>query len=212
MCGGILAPCSGSSTSKGLSPRVRGHRISSASSPSKVRSIPACAGASPGRRPPTRPFWVYPRVCGGIGNSVFDVAFGHGLSPRVRGHLTNRRKPRGLEGSIPACAGASNHRQNGKAPQRVYPRVCGGILTGSRSGRNSWGLSPRVRGHQRTCRAARNRRGSIPACAGASSSCVSDSRSSWVYPRVCGGILDPHRAPYPSSGLSPRVRGHRGRG
>ena len=112
-------------------------------------------------------------------------------------------------GSIPACAGEPAFRRAARQSQKVYPRVCGG--TGRRR-RLTWkkrGLSPRVRGNPMGIMAARERRGSIPACAGEPRKPGPPTRGARVYPRVCGGTR-PSGVPAKSGeGLSPRVRGNR---
>ena len=74
------------------------------------------------------------------------------------------------------------------------------------------GLSPRVRGNLRHLVRQQLTRGSIPACAGEPKRTTCTSPAPRVYPRVCGGTSI--RAPRTSrsAGLSPRVRGNRGRG
>ena len=72
------------------------------------------------------------------------------------------------------------------------------------------GLSPRVRGNQRSTGGTYLSHGSIPACAGEPVSIVNTWGIHEVYPRVCGGtflILEPLRV---LAGLSPRVRGNHG--
>ena len=70
------------------------------------------------------------------------------------------------------------------------------------------GLSPRVRGHPTPRVLLGKLKGSIPACAGASSTSSGSLSSGGVYPRVCGGILLVVTRASISPGLSPRVRGH----
>ena len=93
-------------------------------------------------------------------------------------------------GSIPAYAGEPKETQRAVRPEPVYPRVCGGTGGG---GGGAFAI------------------GSIPAYAGEPhrGSAVTARRA--VYPRVCGGtrpIRSPGKA---SAGLSPRMRGNRGR-
>ena len=92
-CGGTTMKGQTTSTSGGLSPRVRGNRKQRATSPRSERSIPAGAG---------EPFavafgfisqQVYPRGCGGT-HPLLDGGFqGQGLSPRVRGNQPDRLRP-----------------------------------------------------------------------------------------------------------------------
>ena len=74
------------------------------------------------------------------------------------------------------------------------------------------GLSPRVRGHPFQSALYGDKEGSIPACAGASAGRPSRVSRPMVYPRVCGGIAFGLPALAALLGLSPRVRGHHGRG
>ena len=79
-----------SSSSIGLSPRVRGNRRWSVCRGPRHRSIPACTGKprlAAARRPwPT----VYPRVYGETGNVRKRDLQDLGLSPRVRGNPASR--------------------------------------------------------------------------------------------------------------------------
>ena len=86
VCGGTRYAGRAWRRSAGLSPRVRGNQVREHRRRTDVRSIPACAGephagvVQRGRR------GVYPRVCGGTGESVPLPPVGDGLSPRVRGN------------------------------------------------------------------------------------------------------------------------------
>ena len=65
VCGGTLLPLRLLRLLLGLSPRVRGNRACSASSPWTRRSIPACAGEPELHQMIAGVPEVYPRVCGG---------------------------------------------------------------------------------------------------------------------------------------------------
>ena len=208
VCGGTLPSGASGTSTKGLSPRVRGNPYVGAASWTATGSIPACAGepatSSTGRRGRR----VYPRVCGGTRVATPHGAASGGLSPRVRGNPPRQPQRGDGAGSIPACAGEPANRPRSARKRRVYPRVCGGTVWSATGDWAAAGLSPRVRGNRRPPRRAGGRPGSIPACAG-EPHCESGS---WmllrVYPRVCGGTL--FRVPQPPSfaGLSPRVRGN----
>ena len=176
----------GSRGDHGLSPRVRGNHSLNARLEERERSIPACAGEPTRRTTWTRPYGVYPRVCGGT--FLFGVI-----------------RPRRL-GSIPACAGEP--RLSGALPAGVSglsPRVRGNLpLTTSCAPAN--GLSPRVRGNH-LLQSLDARQGSIPACAGEPHG-VSVNRRGEVYPRVCGGTTYSRHCSSLTDGLSPRVRGN----
>ena len=73
------------------------------------------------------------------------------------------------------------------------------------------GLSPRVRGNRRLDERPEGGSGSIPACAGEPLPSRRWTTLSRVYPRVCGGTGPVPWWPCRPGGLSPRVRGNRGR-
>ncbi len=210
VCGGTGARPVSARWWKGLSPRVRGNRISIHGAPFGVRSIPACAG-----EPRVKDFvisvtGVYPRVCGGTSSIPDRTPTFPGLSPRVRGNPRFLRTV-GVNGrSIPACAGEPPRSSPNWKPAAVYPRVCGGTLWLLPSCAVLCGLSPRVRGNRPRQGRARVQQGSIPACAGepAMPPCYAPLLS--VYPRVCGGTAKIGISCQPLRGLSPRVRGNRG--
>ena len=110
--------------------------------------------------------------------------------------------------SIPACAGEPRATRYRSTCGGVYPRVCGGTKT--TIARHGWneGLSPRVRGNRWWTPPAGRPAGSIPACAGEPLRGQFAHRDGQVYPRVCGGTLDPFSAMVRGEGLSPRVRGN----
>ncbi len=89
----------------GLSPRVRGNPDCDATPSRPSRSIPARAG-EPSGQPGSMPGCpVYPRACGGTLPCLDVRQSGSGLSPRVRGNLSDAAVA-GLVGrSIPARAG-----------------------------------------------------------------------------------------------------------
>ncbi len=114
VCGGTRLASAGRAPAGGLSPRVRGNRLSHHRFIAAVRSIPACAGepgpeqAGPGQR------GVYPRVCGGTNRPASPVWKRRGLSPRVRGNRAADCRGDGTAGSIPACAGEPGQRAGAK--------------------------------------------------------------------------------------------------
>ena len=211
VCGGTAAKNLTGEMASGLSPRVRGNRADPAGAPGLHRSIPACAGEPrcPGSRLPVTT--VYPRVCGGT-----SQVHGHdlplpGLSPRVRGNLLPGGGTANQYGSIPACAGEPSPPRLPRCRVRVYPRVCGGTRYSPTNTPRPAGLSPRVRGNQRPSKPSTIRTRSIPACAGEPPSWRCRRCCCRVYPRVCGGTASALRFLVIVNGLSPRVRGNRGR-
>ena len=147
-------------------------------------------------------------MCGGTHFSPPRITPLRGLSPRVRGNLSDYLLQNGVIGSIPACAGEPQ-RRTGQSPEgSVYPRVCGGTDVAECSPIPLQGLSPRVRGNLDHSQAPQRHPGSIPACAGEPVILDSGNRSKQVYPRVCGGTQQQQAALPPEWGLSPRVRGN----
>ena len=147
-------------------------------------------------------------MCGGTSFNTATFHRGEGLSPRVRG---NRLLEAALDlkpGSIPACAGEPQGYRAGSGEAWVYPRVCGGTLIRQSFGVCTAGLSPRVRGNP-ACRPGLSPdQGSIPACAGEPAQNGTRHEPRRVYPRVCGGTIEPDQVADYLTGLSPRVRGN----
>ena len=106
-CGGTTFGLPHACKLRGLSPRVRGNRPSRLSRCWPLRSIPAGAGE------PERGFifWsvdkVYPRGCGGTAQSITGSYRAQGLSPRVRGNLSNSYSATPDIRSISAGAGGT---------------------------------------------------------------------------------------------------------
>ena len=187
VCGGTRGANLRGADLSGLSPRVRGNRLSSRSGGLATRSIPACAGEPAVCGVRLLSVTVYPRVCGGTWHG-FKTAYGcHGLSPRVRGNHRPQPPHTASSGSIPACAGEPWVCRRQWPPRGVYPRVCGGTEVGSPLLVPYSGLSPRVRGNQHALNSPRAMTRSIPACAGEPSTRMTRGVGSRVYPRVCGG-------------------------
>ena len=208
VCGGTRLDYAVLERIDGLSPRVRGNQGEFAGRNLIAGSIPACAGepnVGAGQQHLTE---VYPRVCGGTKYRRVMGIDAKGLSPRVRGNLSEPRRCRIHKGSIPACAGEPPPPAAQSAAKQVYPRVCGGTQSTVFLVAVYMGLSPRVRGNRVClgCLAGGSR--SIPACAGEPVCVALFPRRVRVYPRVCGGTvpIPPHVDAL--EGLSPRVRGN----
>ena len=187
VCGGTWEMGILLSKPEGLSPRVRGNLEQALRRRASIGSIPACAGEPPTARSRCTASRVYPRVCGGTALVERTGVVTAGLSPRVRGNRPVADRRGRLFGSIPACAGEPDGITMTTRASRVYPRVCGGTRACASTSRDSWGLSPRVRGNHGAARSERPDRGSIPACAGEPGADVYRCKLAQVYPRVCGG-------------------------
>ena len=151
---------------------------------------------------------VYPRVCGGTSSWGIENSAAEGLSPRMRGNPTRRRRISINHGSIPAYAGEPLVSMAERSWPQVYPRVCGGTSISHATIRPPKGLSPRVRGNPEQCRTRWPPLRSIPACAGEPAQGRGRGPADAVYPRVCGGTLPSAYCAAHVSGLSPRVRGN----
>ena len=212
VCGELRANPSIGVTVDGSSPRVRGTRRPPDAHRPRARFIPACAGNSMNRRPPTNSPPVHPRVCGELCSSSTSSSSDCGSSPRVRG--TPAVKP------VVSCSLA------------VHPRVCGELVAGHRRSDGDHGSSPRVRGtrpvaprrrrrttvHPRVCGELLRPTPILPSAAGSSPRVRGTHRRVTVvpkiisvHPRVCGELFSMRRSAVCRSGSSPRVRGTRTR-
>ena len=105
VCGGTINFERPDGSFYGLSPRVRGNRITHHTRRHIPRSIPACAGEPYHTPHSTTHPQVYPRVCGGTAYCRVSRAWVTGLSPRVRGNRVLSGESSLGHRSIPACAG-----------------------------------------------------------------------------------------------------------
>ena len=126
VCGGTALSSPETGRNRGLSPRVRGNRHLPVSDHPGYGSIPACAGEPIPSPEKARQLEVYPRVCGGTNLRLNQGSLSPGLSPRVRGNLSQPSHLLKTKGSIPACAGEPQQVQRRVDCRSVYPRVCGG--------------------------------------------------------------------------------------
>ena len=150
-------------------------------------------------------------MCGGTLAGKAGIVWLLGLSPRVRGNRPLDLHPQEMTRSIPACAGEPAAANELIEVEAVYPRVCGGTFFCLSSSSNLCGLSPRVRGNRRESLHVESALGSIPACAGEPLAPDRKDAQPEVYPRVCGGTMGDRMVEAWNDGLSPRVRGNRGR-
>ncbi len=187
VCGGTSISFSRMATVWGLSPRVRG--TSKASD-----NVPNRRGLSP-------------RVRGN--RLLMQHHFqGERSIPRVRGNREDDDGTGKPAGSIPACAGEPRWCGHSAPRWSVYPRVCGGTVSGGVIGHPWAGLSPRVRGNQGRQASPPVVSRSIPACAGEPHRAIYPVSLAEVYPRVCGGTCLHGAKQDRVDGLSPRVRGN----
>ena len=125
-CGGTQSSRSDGSTSKGLSPRVRGNPVDVVRRDGGLGSIPARAGEPRPDDGSNFATWVYPRACGGTVAASIVLPPVLGLSPRVRGNPQPTPAATVVLGSIPARAGEPSAPPACRGGRWVYPRACGG--------------------------------------------------------------------------------------
>ena len=115
----------------GLSPRLRGNRAWGGLGAGLERSIPAPAGEPANTGTIERIPKVYPRACGGTLSWAAQEAAVGGLSPRLRGNLSENDSQVIIIRSIPAPAGEPTNVCTHITMIPVYPRACGGTIAGS---------------------------------------------------------------------------------
>ena len=208
MGGGITTASSSPVAAMGLSPHGRGNRRQAPGPGHRPGSIPAWAGESRTSRTSPMKSWVYPRMGGGIRPSSPVSISASGLSPHGRGNLPLEHFACLSSRSIPAWAGESSTVITGPKPNRVYPRMGGGITGVIDRNVTQLGLSPHGRGNPSRRTLSGRWSGSIPAWAGESQTCNPRTGLGPVYPRMGGGICALASAISNAAGLSPHGRGN----
>ena len=190
LCGGNIAAILPPAETTGPSPPVRGKLCGPGKCSYQRGSIPACAGETP-RLPrrhslPVRSIpacagetvqsgcarsWarVHPRLCGGNAWSASRVGLMRGPSPPVRGKPEPCPSGDTWLRSIPACAGETPCIDSERRFAQVHPRLCGGNRITILPPDAAHGPSPPVRGKRPKGVRRSTRSGSIPACAGETS-------------------------------------------
>ena len=207
-CGGTQFLIARLEPVQGLSPRMRGNPEHRNAGRLPLGSIPAHAGEPHRPRIGQRVVRVYPRACGGTKPWIASTSHAAGLSPRMRGNLFRRAGIPQIAGSIPAHAGEPFSFFIFLTPLKVYPRACGGTVSGQLFGIDDQGLSPRMRGNRVRASGSGQRSGSIPAHAGEPRVHLRLREEAGVYPRACGGTLFLLDDDHGIKGLSPRMRGN----
>ena len=132
---------------QGSSPRVRGTHPLGPVPHVWPGIIPACAGNTTTRSPPSRAPRDHPRVCGEHHPRATIAEVDPGSSPRVRGTRLPPSVGRLRLGIIPACAGNTMTCNELPPGWRDHPRVCGEHCIGDDIACDTdAGSSPRVRG------------------------------------------------------------------
>ena len=191
----------------GSSPRGRGTLPHSTLNAAPCRFIPARAGNTAPRSPPTGPPTVHPRAggehpCRTPGTNPYA-----GSSPRGRGTLRNPARSRAHLRFIPARAGNTTATVACVAGQSVHPRAGGEHPPSLIRTVSQCGSSPRGRGTPGERRHRQPERRFIPARAGNTSPCRGSLGSPSVHPRAGGEHRCLAMVRAPIAGSSPRGRG-----
>ena len=171
---------------QGLSPLARGNLQELQRGRSGGGPIPARAG-QPGDLPGAgQPQGAYPRSRGATCNSLYDTAFGRGLSPLARGNQVMPTQAAVPHGPIPARAGQPGGRRARGHDFRAYPRSRGATDDGHHRGGARDGLSPLARGNHSRDENTERFGGPIPARAGQPWTWAAPTPAAWAYPRSRG--------------------------
>ena len=191
----------------GLSPRMRGSHADRVAIGHPSRPIPAHAGEPAEVHVYRRAAGAYPRACGGADTPVRCASSDWGLSPRMRGSLSEEPGNEIRTRPIPAHAGEPGTDQRGAGRHRAYPRACGGARAACSMRTIRYGLSPRMRGSRAALPRPDVRIRPIPAHAGEPARTARPISCLGAYPRACGGAPRAQGRQLPCQGLSPRMRG-----
>ncbi len=195
------------STNVGPSPRARGARGGHGAGGGRRGTIPACAGST-GVRCSVR-LWTgdHPRVRGEHSSPALAKHADWGPSPRARGALKKIEDEGHRIGTISACAGSTEPARTLIASHWDHPRVRGEHHGHAAPPGTRGGPSPRARGARPSHPEGGPVSGTIPACAGSTSSWSSGSAWPRDHPRVRGEHSASPASSPSSVGPSPRARG-----
>ena len=177
---------SGEGSQSGSSPRGRGKLSGVWTAIQGIRLIPARAGKTRHDPPAHRGARAHPRAGGeNTLRAIFAIAVA-GSSPRGRGkHPTGEDRPRRCR-LIPARAGKTNGRSDGRDPGAAHPRAGGENAMSQGQITAEEGSSPRGRGKRRRSREATRTDRLIPARAGKTSVGTARRAGRRAHPRAGG--------------------------
>ena len=192
---------------RGRSPHARGRHQSVLLGREKVGSIPACAGQTCLRVSNCYVSWVDPRMRGADSPCSHALKVRSGRSPHARGRPVPIAPTSRHPGSIPACAGQTASLLSWSSISWVDPRMRGADLIAPGNSLRTYGRSPHARGRQSLRVGYRNRRRSIPACAGQTCNYRFSFTPFGVDPRMRGADTWMRKARLSRAGRSPHARG-----
>ena len=161
--------CSTVAVSLGSSPHTRGALEIHARAGHRLGIIPAYAGSTSTRGPPTVSLRDHPRIRGehfGTHRVPIDVS---GSSPHTRGALLERLADVEARRIIPAYAGSTRNRTRPRQGPRDHPRIRGEHYIPLVDGVGQSGSSPHTRGAHAYLRRKGGKSRIIPAYAGSTS-------------------------------------------
>ena len=199
--------CRSAVSKQGSSPRMRGTRCLVGRVSVAHGIIPAHAGNTKEVMRCSSASWDHPRACGEHQVLQTAIAGLPGSSPRMRGTPPITKFHGALRGIIPAHAGNTRCRANGRSPGGDHPRACGEHRAQRVAADPERGSSPRMRGTRCAGRLPRLFGGIIPAHAGNTLACRQKSIDSRDHPRACGEHLLTVSCSSRATGSSPRMRG-----
>ena len=186
VCGEHLAMTSVACERTGSSPRMRGTRADRIDLIHAIGIIPAYAGNTQLRMPPTMICWDHPRVCGEHHTAMIARITPLGSSPRMRGTRVLSATGSRNAGIIPAYAGNTHYCCSVRVLAWDHPRVCGEHEFTDCTMAKYGGSSPRMRGTRLRPRRFAARFGIIPAYAGNTKRNQPPVSGAQDHPRVCG--------------------------
>ena len=151
---------------KGSSPHARGAQRRVGLDALCVGIIPACAGSTATRASRSSRSRDHPRMRGEHQTFTEKSTFNQGSSPHARGARPCAAFVSWRIGIIPACAGSTRRRRDGRGRVGDHPRMRGEHKVKALAQNRRPGSSPHARGAPHGVERVVDRPGIIPACAG----------------------------------------------
>ncbi len=128
-------------------------------------------------------------------------------SPRARGRRHAQRSGRPDRGTIPACAGPTALPASALCSRPDHPRMCGADRNAVMQANDPNGPPPHARGRRGLPRLPQGGDGTIPACAGPTTSTTATATGRPGHPRMRGAGRSRLASHISSRGSSPHARG-----
>ena len=191
----------------GSSPHTRGARHLDRRRMGRAGIIPAYAGSTGCRLPPTARSWDHPRIRGEHVSALPPATAFRGSSPHTRGALRDAAPVLALHGIIPAYAGSTRLVLMMMPTCWDHPRIRGEHEFTPLASSNGKGSSPHTRGARLAVCQNRLQPGIIPAYAGSTNRLESEWSALWDHPRIRGEHQIAESTLDDIGGSSPHTRG-----